>query len=505
MPGNTLRAILASILAALILIGIFRLILRSWQKAALATTGFLVLFFNYGHLYNLIQNHYLFGFNYGRHRVLFPIFILVFALLVFWISCSKELPDLTVGLNLIGVAILIFPLYQIISYQAKSSTQSSLVSQSALQTEIADLHLSPGVTPPDIYYIILDTYTRADTLKSDFSYDNSSFLSDLRARGFYVADCSLSNYSFTDLSLTTSLNFNYPETLNEHLSPGNKNISDAYPYLANNEVVASLHKLGYRFIALESGYQPTEFTHADAYLSPLGDWKSVLLEDGVTSFESMELNTSAGMLFYEFSSYLPSPLQKFLDASVIHRQRILYELNQLDQMASQPGPKFVFVHILAPHNPFVFGADGEYIPRKTPFSLNDDKDVVTLKDYVAGYRNQVTYLNQRILSVVDSLLENSATPPVILIQGDHGVPRLTDLDTTILNTYYLPGGGDAKLYQTITPVNSFRLIFNQYFSTHLPLLPDRSCNMNMAEGPFSCVPVTDPNQACSALAGEQKP
>lgn len=44
---------------------------------------------------------------------------------------------------------------------------------------------------------------------------------------------------------------------------------------------------------------------------------------------------------------------------------------------------------------------------------------------------------------------------------------------SILNAYYLPGRENAY-YKAITPVNTFRVIFNQYFGTKLSILPDRS-------------------------------
>ena len=500
-----MRALLSSVALATIMLILFRLLFKDWRKAALADTAFLVLFSNYGNVYNLIQNHMLLGFNYGRHRILFPLFLVALVVIFIVITRLKQLPALTAGMNFLGVMLLIFPLYQIISYQAKAATINTTTLPPTQQTEMQNLELSPGIHPPDIYYIILDTYTRDDTLKLYLSYDNSSFIQELESRGFYVADCSLSNYSFTDLSLTTSLNFNYPEILSSRLVEANKDISDAYPYLSNNAVVQELRKSGYQFIALESGYSPTEFTSADVYYSYSGNWKSAFLQESITSFETLQLNTTAAMLFYEFHSYLPSQVQKILDASVVHRDRMLFELNQLEQMAALPGPKFVFVHILAPHNPFVFGPNGEYITRKTPFTLNDDRDVVTMQDYVTGYRDQVTYLNQRMLTIVDYLIQNSATPPVILIQGDHGIPRLAEWDTTILNAYYLPMSDYSELYETISPVNSFRVVFNQYFSTRMPLLADRSCNTDKNSGPFSCIPVIDPNPSCAAMPGAPNP
>jgi hypothetical protein len=62
---------------------------------------------------------------------------------------------------------------------------------------------------------------------------------------------------------------------------------------------------------------------------------------------------------------------------------------------------------------------------------------------------------------------------VIIIQGDHALAGAKDR-FGILNAYYLPGINKDILYPTISPVNSFRIVFNQYFGAKLPLLPDRS-------------------------------
>jgi hypothetical protein len=504
-PSITIRALLVVLALTLLLLGALRLIMRDWNKAAIVVTGFLVLFFSYGHIYNLIQNRILFGVNIGRHRVLILLFIIALALIIFGVTRRKDWLGLTMALNLIGAAALIFPLSQITSYRIRVPDPLASTTNQELQAQIANLTLPAGLNPPDIYYIILDTYTRADTLEKYFSYDNSSFIESLQSLGFYVAGCSQSNFSFTDLSLASSLNFNYPQTLSTSFSAANKNISDIYPYISDSGVAYALHALGYRFEVIDSGYSPTELSNADVYYSPEGSWQNLFPVGGINSFESMLLNTSAGMLLYEFDTNLPSSVQAFLSAYVQHRERILYALDVLDEIGTAPGPKFVFVHILAPHNPFVFGPGGEPIVRKTPFTLNDDQDVVKFEDYAAGYRNQVTYLNQRMLGIVDSLIKNSNQPPIIIIQGDHGVPRLPGWEDTILNAYYLPGTVDPDLYPSISPVNTFRVIFNHYFAGQLPLLDDQSCKMNPSRDPYSCIPVVDPDPQCSALERSQNP
>jgi len=86
------------------------------------------------------------------------------------------------------------------------------------------------------------------------------------------------------------------------------------------------------------------------------------------------------------------------------------------------------------------------------------------------------FINERILAVLDTILQESETPPIIVLQGDHGPQTRQQLDPEIrlpiLNAYYLPGGGDAYLYPTISPVNSFRLVLDLYFGTAWGLIDD---------------------------------
>jgi hypothetical protein len=43
----------------------------------------------------------------------------------------------------------------------------------------------------------------------------------------------------------------------------------------------------------------------------------------------------------------------------------------------------------------------------------------------------------------------------------------------ILNVYYFPDQDYTALYPAISPVNTFRVVLNQYFGADYPLLPDR--------------------------------
>ena len=134
-----------------------------------------------------------------------------------------------------------------------------------------------------------------------------------------------------------------------------------------------------------------------------------------------------------------------------------------------PGPKFVYTHMILPHPPFVFGAQGE---NTDPADFWNEKKLYPADKFERGYTNQITFLNHQMLAMIDTILADSTTPPIIVLQGDHG-PWLqpNPQHFFILNAYYLPSHTD-QLYPQISPVNSFRYIFDAYFGAKYDMLPD---------------------------------
>jgi hypothetical protein len=109
---------------------------------------------------------------------------------------------------------------------------------------------------------------------------------------------------------------------------------------------------------------------------------------------------------------------------------------------------------------------------------------MTKEQFIQGYHDQALFVTKQLQKAVDAILLNSPTPPIIIIQGDHGYEAKVDDSPytnqdyrdrmAILNAYHLPAGAAKKLYPSISPVNTFRLIFSHYFNANLPLLPDKS-------------------------------
>jgi len=239
-PSSGYRPMLVSLLAAGILILVSYLIRRDWRQAAFVSTVILILFYSYGHVYILLKGVNINGLYLFRHRTLIPIWVTGGFVLLWWASRkSLNFTVVTYTLNVVGLFLLILPLIQLTSFLLQSR-----VSQAEAEKSTSALDLKVGNEPPDIYYIILDGYGRADVLKNEYGYDNSEFLNSLRGLGFYVADCAQSNYAQTQMSLSSALNFNYIDALSDRFMPGSDDRTGLDVLIRHSVVRESLAQAG---------------------------------------------------------------------------------------------------------------------------------------------------------------------------------------------------------------------------------------------------------------------
>jgi hypothetical protein len=490
-PNAALRSLLVSLAVVTLLLLLSRLIFRSWVKAALWVSVFLVLFFAYGHLYLLLKANSVLYPIIGRHRVLVAAVLLLLAglawLLLKW---RKPVETATFIFNLIAILLLIMPVVQLGSYAVNSLTATSRADfpvdrASTLKPE-ADQPL------PDIYYIILDRYARADVLLNTFEYDNATFLGELEARGFYVANCSMSNYAHTALVLGSTLNMDYLDNLGHSFQPGNTDRTLLTLLMRDSQVRRELEGIGYVTVSL-SGFEPYQMKDADFYFDP----NAVQLTDSsgnplVTPFEAMLIKSTAGIILLDLQSIENNRLAQDVNFPYAeHIQSQKYILNKLEFIPEIRGPKLVFVHIKIPHPPYVFMADGSLVESPPPFpETGYDIDPQLIKTL---YADQVSFINSQILPIIDAILAQSEVQPIILMQGDHGFDPPNRME--ILNTYLVPDVVKAKLYPGISPVNSFRVLFNAYFGADYRLLPDRNYYSNYAT-PYEYTVVEDSNPGC---------
>jgi hypothetical protein len=455
-----IRALVISVIVSVLLYFLLRVVLRNKTAAAISTSLILILFFLYGHLYNFLESSNFWGLTLGRHRYLAPISLALLLLLTYAIIRNKHrLGTLNSLLNWMAVIALAIPLFNIVRYEIQTINTSTRVEEPSFA--IDGLNIASEGTPRDIYYIILDAYARDDTLMEHHQLDNASFLNQLEEMGFFIARCSQSNYTQTQLSLSSSLNMEYLQDIGEQFSPGNTSRIELQDLIQHSSVRQIFEELGYTTVAFETGFKYTQWEDADIYLSAsTGDLGDIHITGGLSDFELMLIRTSAGLILADAAKTLPRFLQTELDnPRFVHRQRILFVLDQLSQLPDLAGPKFVFAHLVIPHPPYVFGPNGEF----TDYDLAAD----------IGYPDQIIYLNKQLIPVFQRLISKSEQPPIIILQADHGaIHSPPSKRLNILSAYYFPGVSQTIFYDRVSPVNSFRLLLNNYFGGEYHLKED---------------------------------
>lgn len=461
---------------------VFWAIYRDLRKAGLACFLFLVAFFFYAKLHRWVANWPVVG----SHRVLLSACLILLGWLAWRIGrLRRSLEATTLLLNVITAGALAYPVVKLGAFHLMRIPSHGAVEQFLAGRPQPQAARRPQPLP-DIYYFIFDRYGSQDVLSARYGFDNSAFYEFLRGKGFYIATESHSNYLRTAFSLSSSLNLIYLDGLAAALGPDDKDWNPLFRLLEDHVVGRFLKTQGYRFIHAGSWWWPTRQNHyADENLN----WNAALPAPNLR-------------LLVDFTMLKPLGEElgiEWLDIRRQQWQRERYKFQQIAAIARRPEPTFTFAHFILPHDPFVFDRDGSFLPEA----------VMRQRTAEQNYRNQVLATNELIRALVERLLADSETPPVIVLQADEGpaperfrrdgfrfdwrtaTPEELQEKTGIFNAYLLPGAGDVSLYPSITPVNSFRLIFNAYFGTGLPLLPDRVFAHQDDQHPYRLFEITE--------------
>jgi hypothetical protein len=314
---------------------------------------------------------------------------------------------------------------------------------------LSDCSLNKSVKPlPNIYFIILDCYASHDVMLKVFGYDNSDFLNKLKKLGFFIADKCYSNYPSTFCSIPATLNMNYS---NDKLwRNGSLSYGLSKYIIANNNVAWFLKNMGYKYYLNPSHWGLSQFSKNSDFDFGKGVNKYVnkllIRATYLSGFTSIVLENT-----------LIAPLwRKIQNSMVVYR--VKSQLEYLKSFSKEKGPFFIFSHIVCPHGPYLFNADG------SPSNNRWWED---------GIPSQAEFISREIYKVVEQILKDSYNPPIIILQADHALGT-DDLSTSgILNAWHLPDKKSKQLlYSTISPINNFRFIFDNYFGVNLGLLKD---------------------------------
>ena len=497
-PITLIRPVFIQLLLAGIALALFYLKPKDLQRASLLAALTVFYFSSTGYAYRSVQSSLWKDAPPSTHLgfVVLGIFIIVIiAQPIVWQKylTKARLETISYYLNIVSVLVLLYPIYQIGNtlYQAADDAKTPWI-QLVNQGE-AFQPLVQESKHPDIYYIILDGYSRMDVLQDVYGYDNRPFIESLQNRGFYIAEQSHANYIWTMLSLSSSLNMSYLDFTTEKAGANSGNILPLYDLIQHNQVRSLLDDTGYSIVSVSTDYPFTDWQDADVYLYPY--------KGNPTELERFYLSLTALGAFYDPELPITKPLRTLLPlpSYSTRRDRTLYTFEQLKRIPQLDGPKFVFVHIIAPHPPFVVDRNGAPLKTNKPYLPADGQgSFESSEKYQELYFEQLQFVNKNILVGLDAIL-NDPNPKVIILQGDHGGGSLLTPTiegsclferTSILNAYYFSDGQTNELYPGITPVNSFRVVFNTYFDTKYTILPDRTYFSHVAT-PYNFTEVTD--------------
>lgn len=475
---------LAVVLIGAILLAVAAaLLMRDARRGALLASGWILLFLSYGHLAGAIEGKRVGSFVVGRDLVLLILWaVLAFGWFVF-VRRVSSLDEVTAIAN--GVGLLLFALAV---YNSAGAISSRGVDIGARAGERASQAPRPtdegqGVSDDrDIFYLVFDRYGSDEVLGEYMGIDNSSFTGALRERGFAVADDAVANYPTTAHSLSSSMNMNHLDSVVDRVGADSSDKRPLFQTITGPKVSKFLQARGYSYAHIGNWYNPTAHD-ATAQINYHYDRRS--------EFTRVLIRTTLIQPFSTRFGFLSE-----LDGRRVSHNQIKFQLDAIRRAAELDGPTFVFAHLLLPHLPYTFAADGSFVAEA------EEKT----KGWKENYAEQLRFTNAEILALVDDLLAGpEESRPVVVLQADEGPKdegwqwglakrwedapdEVLDMKFGILNAIYAPGAG---ITDPPTPVNTFRMIFDAYFDANLGRLPDASYVYGTRDEPYRLTEVTD--------------
>jgi hypothetical protein len=413
-----------------------------------------------------------------RVRLILALWLVASVMLVVLIRRLWTIRGGPTAFQLLSLILLISP--AVLSLRAAPTRSSS--DRDVLRTPRIQVAPAPpsaaGLYRPNVYLISHDSYLRADALATFYGFDNHAFTDRLSALGFLLPSHSYSNFNFTNLSLKTTLGMSYllsTEAEHQALLRGALRTAEIS---GETEVARQFKRRGYTYIFANNGF------FGSLKCSAFND---VCLNPQISSYELydslVDLTPARFILRGEISS------------------RSVYSSFTVDRLTAfdprkQRQPFLFVVHTVGLHN-FAWDADCRYRP---PSQLVGWATLTApapaLSAIRRAYTEQLQCLNRMTLAAVESLLARDPEA-IMIIQGDHGTwsigglrsrPRMQWMANpeveelfAILNAYRLPAKCQHRLYDTISPVNSFRVVLSCIDGVNYPLLPDRHFLMSGPE------------------------
>lgn len=436
----------------------------SYHKGGLWTSCVLILYFFFGAAHDALKQLPIPSRFSSYSVVLFLVVLILLLLSVYFRKRSQPLYKGHQFFNLLWGVLVIIELVGVVNKQLSHRQWEN--DYALHQTPVLRaLPPTPAAQQPDIFFVVFDEYASSSALKKYFHFDNSPTDSLLRANGFYVAAGAQSNYNSTPLSIGSCFNMQYFDRPMEGFASTTKTILQSWYGLNRSQVPKLLS---------QAGYAVYNFGVSDLEHVPVSTSRFNAAYETTPLYQETLSGRIDRDLLWLVQNNIPAIKQYFVrrytreSAAFVARNltNLRHTVAALNEQNDQP--KFVFAHVIMPHEPFLLDAQGQLV-------IDEHKPIDPYD--VNQYLQQLAYCNQWIDSLARTANQPFARPRVVVIEGDHGfrdqqLRQYRDKQFMNLNAWYFSDGNYAGVYDSISPVNTFPIVFNKYFNTSLPLRKD---------------------------------
>jgi hypothetical protein len=451
------------------------LVTKKWNtKSSLIFFSILVLVLLFGPINNYAR-HLIHTGIFGSRYTILLICLIILVLIVKKIIRSKQIAPRTVLFVNLAVACLVSTeLIMLVVNAAELEKTNNLI---YYNKRLSDQFVSPNLpdsAKPDIYFFVFDEYTNNQTLEKLWHYHNDSITNFLMANGFHLPAQPHANYSFTIYSVSSTFNMDYidPEKGSDGTIP--RYVLQANESLSDNETFSILKKEQYdiHFLAPFDNKIESTPTHFFDYISN----KQIQAQTLPGTFAQSDLWTNLAAKIFNGDdksvAYAKSLKEKYQNI-----RSTVEKIKSTTDSSTNRKPHFVYGHIMVPHEPHMFNKDGGFM---------------TYEEYLKStafdtYTPQITYGNSLMKEIVSYIKQHNRHNTIIVIEGDHGFRGFVEdgmdwfnrtpdsLKRYFLpnfNAVYFPDNDYSRIYDQISPINTFRVIFDQFFHQHFPMLKD---------------------------------
>ena len=456
LPGDLRWPLQVALAGAAVVVVVCALLYRDPRRGALLASALVLAFAFFGHISSQLDEEVL---TEALQLLLWAAFIITVG--VYAARARGSIAGVTAALNVVGLVLVGMALLTIIPAEATRVARAS--QGEPVSSEV--MAEATRLPERDIYFLVFDRYGSDWAIEERFGIQNDLY-PDLVDEGFQVIPGGRASYRATDFSLASMLSMDTLDDLTASVGSGSDDRTPAREKLGDHEVGRFLRANGYRYYHLGAWYGPTR-------TNPIAD--EVLVWGKTTEFEQILRDASIVPALERLSGSGEDD-----DFRNRHREEALFELRQIARLADTPGRKFVFAHVLLPHPPYGFDAEGDIVLKAT------EKEAVEAGREGDLYADQLAFTNDRIDEIVEVLLDRPPEEqPIIVLTADEGpficgntdcvdgTPESYGIRFGSLRAYYLPDL-DYEVPSDDTGVNIFRMLFREYFGADLADLPNRS-------------------------------